>query len=156
MVSARWLSVVRLSAAAASLGASFASHAAGTPAGTNIQNTAHVSYTIGSSTVTTDSNTSSVTVAERLDAVLTIANPTVTVSPGATGEELVFTLTNTGNGSERFNLTALSAGAVDHARLPQRLAVALDAPPEPRAPQPGRKVAEKQMMRLAVPGIIVA
>lgn len=113
MVSARWLSVVRLSAAAASLGASFASHAAGTAAGTNIQNTAQVTYTLGSSsTVTTDSNTSSVTVAERLDAVLTIANPTVTVSPGATAEELVFTLTNTGNGSERFNLTALSAGVV--------------------------------------------
>lgn len=110
----RWLSVVSLSAAAAtSLAASFASHAAGTAAGTNIQNTAQVTYTLGSSsTVTTDSNTSSVTVAERLDAVLTIANPTVTVSPGATAEELLFTLTNTGNGSERFNLTALSAGVV--------------------------------------------
>jgi len=35
------------------------------------------------------------------------------VSPGATAEELVFTLTNTGNGSERFNLTALSAGVVN-------------------------------------------
>lgn len=113
MVRARRLSVVGLSVAAVlSLGASFAAHAAGTAAGTNIQNTAQVSYTIGSSTVTTDSNTSSVTVAERLDAVLTIANATVTVSPGATGEELVFTLTNTGNGSERFNLTALSAGVV--------------------------------------------
>ena len=34
------------------------------PAGTNIQNTAQVSYTVGSSTVTTSSNTSSITVAE--------------------------------------------------------------------------------------------
>ena len=34
------------------------------------------------------------------------------MSPGATGEELVFTLTNTGNGTEAFNLTALSAGVV--------------------------------------------
>jgi uncharacterized repeat protein (TIGR01451 family) len=42
--------------------------------------------------------------------VLTLAAPTATVSPGATAEELVYTLTNTGNGSETFNLTALSAG----------------------------------------------
>ena len=109
MVRARCL----LSAAiVASLGASFAAHAAGTAAGTNIQNTAQVSYTVGGSPVTTDSNTSSVTVAERLDAVLTIAAPTVTVSAGAVAEELVYTLTNTGNGTETFNLTALSAGVV--------------------------------------------
>jgi len=113
VVRARRLSVVGLSVAAiAALGAPFASHAAGTAAGTNIQNTAQVSYSVGSSTVSATSNTSSVTVAEIVDAVLTIANPTATVSPGATGEELVFTLTNTGNGSEAFNLTALSAGLV--------------------------------------------
>jgi uncharacterized repeat protein (TIGR01451 family) len=104
----RWLSVAGM----AVLGAPLASHAAGTAAGTSIQNTAQVTYTVGGSTVTADSNTSSITVAEILDAVLTIATPTVTVSPGATAEELVFTLTNTGNGSERFNLAALSAGVV--------------------------------------------
>ncbi|HEY7642507.1 MAG TPA: hypothetical protein VH814_22430 [Steroidobacteraceae bacterium] len=109
MVKAHWLSSL---AVVAVLGAPLASQAAGTAAGTNIQNTAQVSYTVGSSTVTTSSNTSSVTVAEILDAVLTIAAPTVTVAPGATGEELVFTLTNTGNGTETFNLTALSAGVV--------------------------------------------
>ncbi len=103
-----WLSV----AGVAVLGAPLASQAAGTAAGTSIQNNAQVSYTVGGSTVTANSNTSSVTVAEILDAVLTIANPTVTVSPGATAEELVFTLTNTGNGTERFNLNALSAGVV--------------------------------------------
>jgi len=108
MVKTRWLSV----AATAVLGAPLASHAAGTPAGTSIQNTAQVSYSVGTSTVTTDSNTSTIQVAERLDAVLTLASATVQVSPGATAEELVFTLTNTGNGSERFNLTALSAGVV--------------------------------------------
>jgi uncharacterized repeat protein (TIGR01451 family) len=94
------------------LGAPLASHAAGTAAGTNIQSTAQVTYTVGGSTVTTSSNTSSVRVAEILDAVLTIAAATVTVSPGATAEELVFTLTNTGNGTETFNLAALSAGVV--------------------------------------------
>jgi uncharacterized repeat protein (TIGR01451 family) len=111
MVRARWsLAAV---AVLASLCAPLASHAAGTAAGTNIQNTAQVSYTVGGSTVTTSSNTSSLRVAEILDAVLTIATPTVTVSPGASAEELVFTLTNTGNGSERFNITALSAGVVN-------------------------------------------
>jgi uncharacterized repeat protein (TIGR01451 family) len=94
------------------VGAPLASHAAGTPAGTSIQNTAQVSYTLGSSTATASSNTSSVTVAEILDAVLTIAAPSVQVSAGATTEELVFTLTNTGNGTEAFELTALSAGVV--------------------------------------------
>jgi uncharacterized repeat protein (TIGR01451 family) len=108
MVRSRWLSV----AAVASLGVPCVVHAAGTPAGTSIQNTAQVSYSVGSSTVTAVSNTSSVTVAERLDAVLTLASATVQVSPGASAEELVFTLTNTGNGTERFNLTALSAGVV--------------------------------------------
>jgi uncharacterized repeat protein (TIGR01451 family) len=108
MSSIRWWSVAGL----AVVGAPLASHAAGTPAGTSIQNTAEVSYTLGSSTVTTTSNTSSVTVAEILDAVLTLAAATVQVSVGATNEELVFTLTNTGNGTETFNLTALSAGVV--------------------------------------------
>ena len=108
MSSIRWWSVAGL----AVVGAPVASHAAGTPAGTSIQNTAQVSYTLGSSTVTASSNTSSVTVAEILDAVLTIAAPTVQVSASATTEELVFTLTNTGNGTEAFELTALSAGVV--------------------------------------------
>jgi len=108
MFSIRWWSIAGL----AVVGAPLASHAAGTPAGTSIQNTAQVSYTLGSSTVTASSNTSSVTVAEILDAVLTIAAPTVQVSAGATTEELVFTLTNTGNGTEAFDLTALSAGVV--------------------------------------------
>jgi uncharacterized repeat protein (TIGR01451 family) len=108
MSSIRWWSVAGL----AVVGAPLASHAAGTPAGTSIQNTAQVSYTLGGSTVTASSNTSSVTVAEILDAVLTIAAPTVQVSAGATTEELVFTLTNTGNGTEAFDLTALSASVV--------------------------------------------
>jgi uncharacterized repeat protein (TIGR01451 family) len=110
MVRAGWL--LAALAVPALLGAPLASHAAGTAAGTNIQNTAQVSYTVGGSTVTTSSNTSSVRVAEILDAVLTLAAPTVTVAPGATSEELVFTLTNTGNGTETFNLAALSAGVV--------------------------------------------
>jgi len=108
------MSLVRsMAAAAAALALSttaFETQAAGTAAGTNIQNTAQVSYQVGGSTVTTSSNTSSVTVAEILDVVVTIANPTVASAAGATQQELVFTVTNTGNGSETFELIPLSAG----------------------------------------------
>ncbi len=83
-------------------------HAAGVPAGTPIQNTAQVSYTIGASTVTTPSNTVTVTVAEILDVVVTLQSPPVSVTPGATQQELVFRVTNTGNGPEAVRLTMLS------------------------------------------------
>lgn len=107
MVSARWPAAA---AAVVSLGASCAAQAVGTAAGTNIQNTAQVSYTVGGTPATVSSNTTSVTVLEILDVVVTIANPTVTVSASAPAEELVFTVTNTGNGTETFDLSALSAG----------------------------------------------
>lgn len=84
--------------------------AVGTIAGTSIQNSAQVTYTTGGSSVTTSSNTTSVTVAEVLDVVVTAAAATVTVAPGNTQQELVFTVTNTGNGTETFDLSALSAG----------------------------------------------
>jgi uncharacterized repeat protein (TIGR01451 family) len=84
--------------------------AAGTPAGATIQNVAQVTYSVGGVGATASSNSSSVIVAEILDVVVTLAAPTASTAPGATAQELVFTVTNTGNGSETFNLTALSAG----------------------------------------------
>jgi uncharacterized repeat protein (TIGR01451 family) len=107
MVSARLCAVL---AAALSLGASYGARAVGTAAGTNIQNAAQVTYTVAGVSATTSSNTVSVGVAEILDAVVTIASATVTAGPGAAQQELVFTLTNTGNGPESFSLGALSAG----------------------------------------------
>jgi uncharacterized repeat protein (TIGR01451 family) len=107
MFSVRWGAAL---AVGLSLGAAFDALAAGTVAGTSIQNTAQVSYQVGASTLTTTSNTSSVTVAEILNTVVTIANVTVSAAAGATQQELVFTVTNTGNGTERFELIALSAG----------------------------------------------
>lgn len=90
--------------------ASTAVQAAGTAAGTTISNTATVSYTRDGSPVTADSNTDTVRVAEILDVVVTRVSPVVTVDAGATREELVFTVTNTGNGDEAFQLLADSAG----------------------------------------------
>lgn len=107
------LSTSRLLATAAAVaaltfGVSGGARAAGVPAGTSIQNTAEVSYTIGASNVTTPSNTVSVTVAEILDVVVTLQSSSVSVTPGATQQELVFRVTNTGNGPEALRLSMLS------------------------------------------------
>jgi uncharacterized repeat protein (TIGR01451 family) len=82
--------------------------AAGTLAGTSIQNTATVSFDLGGTPVVTSSNTTTLTVAELLDVDVTLQSSTVTVSAGATQQELVFRVTNTGNGPERFSLLAES------------------------------------------------
>jgi uncharacterized repeat protein (TIGR01451 family) len=76
-------------------------HAVGVPAGTSIDNTAQV-------TVTASSNTTSVTVAEILDVVVTLQTPSVPVIAGATQQELVYRITNTGNGPETFLLQMTS------------------------------------------------
>jgi uncharacterized repeat protein (TIGR01451 family) len=83
--------------------------AAGTSAGTNIQSTAQVTYTLAGNSQSASSNTVIVTVAEMLDVVVTAAG-TKTVAPGATQQALLFTVTNTGNGTEAFVLSAVSAG----------------------------------------------
>src|SRR6185295_14979870 len=67
-----------------------AAHAAGTTAGTTIQSTATVNYTVAGSPATTNSNTATVIVV-------------------ATNKALVFRVTNTGNSNEPFVLTGLSA-----------------------------------------------
>jgi uncharacterized repeat protein (TIGR01451 family) len=85
--------------------ASSAAFALGTPAGTNIQNTAEVTYSIGSTPITASSNTSSVTVAEIIDVNVTTLSPSVLVTPASTQQEIALRVTNTGNGSETFSLT---------------------------------------------------
>ncbi|MCS6947442.1 MAG: hypothetical protein NZM12_07495 [Steroidobacteraceae bacterium] len=81
----------------------------GTLAGTPIQNTARVTYTIGGTQGTTNSNTVSLTVAELIDVVATVQSGDVSVTPGATNQVIVVRVTNTGNGSESFRLTLTSA-----------------------------------------------
>jgi uncharacterized repeat protein (TIGR01451 family) len=88
--------------------------AAGTPAGTAIQNTAQVTYTIGGSQVTTPSSTNVITVAERLDVSVTLQSPPVSVQGGDSRRGLVFRVTNTGNGNETFALAMTSAIAGDN------------------------------------------
>ena len=57
--------------------ASNKAHAVGVAAGTGINNTAEVTYTVGAVTATATSNTVSVTVAEILDVVVTPQTPSV-------------------------------------------------------------------------------
>jgi uncharacterized repeat protein (TIGR01451 family) len=92
---------------ACSFGANHA-YAVGVAAGTSIDNTAQVTYSIGATSTTATSNTVSVRVAETLDVVVTLQTPTVTVTGGATQQELVYRVTNTGNGPEAFSLVMTS------------------------------------------------
>lgn len=103
--------MTRLQLALASCLVLFASRmsmAAGTAAGTSIQNTAQVTYTVGGSQVTTPSNTNAITVAERLDVNVTLQSAPVSVQGGQVNRELVLRVTNTGNGDEAFQLTMTS------------------------------------------------
>jgi uncharacterized repeat protein (TIGR01451 family) len=82
--------------------------AAGTAAGTTISNTASATYNDpGGTQQTTPSNTVDLTVDELLNVTVATADPgDVTVVPGTTNRVLSFVVTNTGNGSEAFRLTA--------------------------------------------------
>lgn len=91
-----------------------ASHAAGTAAGTPIQNTAQVSYDIAGTPVTTASNATTLTVAEIVNTNVTTLTSSVSVAPGATNQVLQFRLTNTGNGPEQFQLTPNSTMVGDN------------------------------------------
>jgi uncharacterized repeat protein (TIGR01451 family) len=87
--------------------------ALGIPAGTTIDNTASVSYSVGTVTATTTSNTVTVTVAEIVDVLVTVQTPEVPVAPGAAQEEIRYRVTNTGNGPETFHLVMNNAIAGD-------------------------------------------
>lgn len=87
--------------------------AAGAPAGVDIQNTASVNYTVGTTSATATSNTVSLKVAEILDVVVTLQSGVVTVAPGAANQVLVYRVTNTGNGVEKFLLALNSVIAGD-------------------------------------------
>jgi uncharacterized repeat protein (TIGR01451 family) len=88
-------------------------YAVGVAAGTNIDNTAQVTYSVGATSATVSSNTVSIKVAEILDVVVTLQTPSVSVTGGATQQELVYRVSNTGNGPETFRLVMTSVLAGD-------------------------------------------
>lgn len=95
-------------------GASPAS-AAGTVAGSLIDNEAKATYDLPDGTQSeVTSNKVSLRVDELLDVTVASADPgDVAATPGATGRVLSFTLTNSGNGSEAFTLGTRSTAGAD-------------------------------------------
>ncbi|MBU6266308.1 MAG: DUF11 domain-containing protein [Sphingomonadales bacterium] len=85
--------------------ASPAAHATGVAAGTAINNVATATYSTGTGTGTVTSNTVTVKVAELLNVAVAPLTSTP-VAAGSNAAVLSFQVTNTGNGSEAFNLTA--------------------------------------------------
>ena len=83
--------------------------AVGTAAGTVIENTAIVNYDLAGTSLTLQSNTTTIAVAERIDVSVTLQSPQTLVAPAETGRALLFTVTNTGNGTEPFQLAIDSA-----------------------------------------------
>lgn len=86
--------------------------AAGTPAGTVIDNVAEITFELNGTTTTQPSNVTSITVVERIDVVVTQSGQ-VLVTAGDSDRSLLFTVTNTGNGSETFAMAIDSALAGD-------------------------------------------
>ncbi|MDJ0793453.1 MAG: hypothetical protein QNI98_04340 [Woeseiaceae bacterium] len=87
--------------------------AAGTAVGTLIENTAVVDFVQGGAQQQVVSNTVSFVVAERIDVVVTLQSGQVVVSPNGVDQALLFTVTNTGNGSEVFGLAMNSVVSGD-------------------------------------------
>lgn len=93
--------------ALALLAVSAPAYAAGTLAGTDIDNVAEATYDTPSGPVTIQSNMVRIKVDELLDVTTVTTDPgDITTAPGATGNVQTFRITNTGNGEEAFRLTA--------------------------------------------------
>lgn len=76
--------------------------AAGTTAGTLIENTARVDFDVNGTSVTVNSNTVSISVDERIDVVVMPLTTQALVAPGDPDRGLLFRVTNIGNGTELF------------------------------------------------------
>ncbi len=83
--------------------------AAGTAAGTVIDNTADITYEVGGTPLSQTSNTDTVTVAELLDVDVTLQSGPVSVATPEVASELLYVVTNTGNGTETLSLAINSA-----------------------------------------------
>lgn len=104
------LRLTALSVFALGMTTSTAALAAGTRAGTSIDNTATASFDGPGGNVEIPSNTVTITVDELLDVTVDSTDPgDVATSPNADDQVLTYQVTNTGNGSEAFTLTADTA-----------------------------------------------
>ena len=100
---------------------------AGTPAGTLIENTATVTFDLNGSPVSLQSNTTTVTVQERIDVNVTVQSGQVPVAANDANRALLFRVTNTGNGDETFSLAIESVlGGDDFDPVPAVPAIYFD------------------------------
>lgn len=100
---------------------------AGTPAGTLIENTATVTFDLNGSQVSLQSNTTTVTVQERIDVNVTVQSGQVLVAANDANRVLLFRVTNTGNGDETFSLAIESVlGGDDFDPVPAVPAIYFD------------------------------
>lgn len=89
-------------------------HAAGTLAGTDIINVAQASYDGPGGPITIDSNPVTIKIDELLDVTVVSGDPgDVATSPNETAQVLTYQVTNTGNGTESFVLSADTAKTGD-------------------------------------------
>jgi uncharacterized repeat protein (TIGR01451 family) len=104
----QFMRVLPLIVATASIGFATPAMATGTAAGTTISNTATATFNDpAGNPQTLPSNTVDIKVDELLDVVVDATDPgDVVVSPGGTARVLTYQVTNNGNGSEAFKLTA--------------------------------------------------
>ena len=78
--------------------------AAGTVAGTVIDNVAQITFDLGGVPGTEVSDVSSITVVERIDVAVSLQSGQVLVAANDLDQSLLFTVSNTGNGTETFSL----------------------------------------------------
>jgi uncharacterized repeat protein (TIGR01451 family) len=86
-----------------------AAQAAGTRAGTNIDNTATATYDVGATTGTVNSNTHRILVDELINVTVDWTDPAdVPTTPGSTNQVTAYQVTNIGNGIETYALSTVS------------------------------------------------
>jgi uncharacterized repeat protein (TIGR01451 family) len=111
---ARTKTFISIVALAASLGYAASAQAAGTIAGTQIENVATATFDGPDGDPTSiDSNKVTLKVDELLDVAVAGPSGDVATAPSATDELLTFTVTNAGNGTEAFKLTVTDNGGGD-------------------------------------------
>lgn len=102
-------------------------NAVGTTVGTVIENTADISFDLAGTPLTLQSNTTTIVVAERINVSVTLQSPQIPAAPNDTDQALLFTVTNTGNGTESFLLAIDSAiGGDDFDPVPSAVSIYFD------------------------------
>ncbi len=104
-----------LGASAISLLAAPTAFAGGTAAGTNVQNTFTLDYQVAGTDQPTIDNTGTPTefTVDRLIDLTVASSGDTTVAPGATDQELVFTVTNNGNDTQAYSFALVDESGDD-------------------------------------------